>query len=62
MDYMGHTVSIHSLGLGQTTNEGSYYAKVDGKNVGTDGRAFWETESQAEACARRFIFATENTK
>lgn len=62
MEFMGRKFSTHNLGLNQTTDEGRYYAKVDGMKVGMDHRAFWETKADAEACARRFILATENSK
>ena len=62
MDFMGQKVSIHKLGLGETTEEGSYYLKVNGENVGTNGRAFWNTAEEAEACARRYVLAMENLK
>lgn len=62
MDYMGNTVSVHKLGLNEITDQGAYYAKVNGKTVGDKDRAFWETESDAEACAKRFVLATENLK
>jgi hypothetical protein len=62
MDFMGQQVSVHKLGLNETTVEGAYYAKVNGENVGTDGRAFWNTAAEAEACARRYVLAIENTK
>lgn len=43
-------IKVKKLGLGETTSEGSYWAEVDGEKVGTDSRAFWETENEAWDC------------
>lgn len=43
------------LGLGDTTPDGAFYPKVDGKPVGENGRAFWPTKEAALAIARRFL-------
>jgi len=60
--FMGNYFKVSSLPLGETTSEGSFFAMVNDENVGTDGRCFWDTEADAEACARRYILAMENTK
>ncbi|WP_338632160.1 hypothetical protein [Afipia carboxidovorans] len=50
-------IRVRKLGLGDTTEEGSFYAQVDGENVGEDGRAFWETRDDAQRCGERFLAA-----
>ena len=55
------TYKIKKLPLNEMTADGSYWAKVNGQKVGANGRAFWNTRSEAIACARRYILATENT-
>lgn len=50
-----HKIKICKLGLGFSTPEGAYWAKVDGDNIGEDGRAFWETHEEAQAAAERYI-------
>ena len=52
-------IKICKLGLGMSTDQGPYWAKVDGANVGEHGRSHWETEADAMACAERFIARTE---
>ncbi|MEF2549990.1 hypothetical protein VQ042_01255 [Aurantimonas sp. A2-1-M11] len=47
--------TAHRLGLGEYTADGAFYARVDGKNIGEDGRAFWPTRSDAQAAADRFL-------
>jgi len=47
--------SAQKLGLGETTSDGSYFPKVDGKPVGEDGRAFWPTRAEALRVANRFL-------
>lgn len=50
-----HKIKICKLGLETFTDEGAFYAKVDGYNIGEDGRAFWETSEDAQAAADRFV-------
>lgn len=52
---MKNEVKICKLGLGQTTKDGAYYAKVDGKNIGVDGRGFFDTPEAAQAAAEKYI-------
>lgn len=52
---MNNRIRICKLGLGMTTDQGPYWAKVDGVNVGEHGRSHWQTHSEAYACAARFI-------
>ncbi len=47
-------VTTQKLGLGETTDQGAYYAKVDGHPIGERGRAFWHTRDEAHAAGRRF--------
>lgn len=58
--YMGKVVQACKLGLNQTTKEGSFYPRVDGKVVGENDRSFYETEAEAMAVAKRFVFAQAN--
>ena len=46
---------VCKLPLNEYTEEGAYYAKVDGKVVGENGRSHWETYDDALACGQRFI-------
>jgi hypothetical protein len=48
-------IRVRKLGLGDTTDEGPFYAQVDGENVGENGRAFWETREDARRCGERFL-------
>ena len=52
---MTDRIKVKSLPLGNTTDEGRYWAEVDGEKVGEDGRAFWETRQQAKDCGFRFL-------
>ncbi len=47
------------LPFGETTDEGSWWAEVDGQKIGEKGRAFWQTKSEAITCAKKYI---ENLK
>ncbi|MET3925637.1 hypothetical protein [Devosia sp. 2618] len=47
--------TAHKLALGETTKDGSYFPKVDGKPVGEGGRAFWPTRPEAQRVANRFL-------
>lgn len=47
--------TVQRLGLGETTADGAYFPKVDGKAVGENGRAFWPTREEAQAVADRFL-------
>lgn len=46
---MGRIV-VKKLPRGETTEQGAYYAQVDGRNVGMPDRPFWRTHEQAKAC------------
>lgn len=48
-------IQICKLGPSQSTEQGSYWAKVDGQHIGEGGRSHWHTHTAAMACARRFI-------
>lgn len=50
-------IEIKKLKSGEYTEEGSFYALVNGQKVGENGRAFWKTESEAMACAKRYVIA-----
>lgn len=52
---MTHKVEVKKLPNGEYTEQGAYYAIVDGRNVGMPGRPFWRTREQAKACG--IIFA-----
>lgn len=47
--------SAQKLGLSETTSDGAYFPKVDGKPVGEDGRAFWPTRAEALRVANSFL-------
>ena len=55
-------IKVKKLSLGEYTEEGSYWAEVDGEKIGDKGRAFWFSKGDAMACGRRYIIATENLK
>lgn len=46
---------VSRLGLGDYTDAGAFYPKVDGKPVGENGRAFWPTREEAQAVADRCL-------
>lgn len=48
-------IKIVRLPNGETTDEGCFFARVDGKCVGENGRAFFETYEEALACGVRFL-------
>ena len=48
-------IKVKRLAFGDTTKDGAYYATVDGKNVGENGRTHWKTESAARDCGFRFL-------
>lgn len=50
-------VQTHKLPNGEFTEEGAYFATVNGKSIGEDGRAFWPTRALARMCAQRFVIA-----
>lgn len=51
------SIQTHKLPNGEFTDEGAYYATVNGVNVGEYGRAFWPTRAVARMCAERFVLA-----
>lgn len=48
-------IEVKKLPCGEFTNDGAYYATVDGKPVGMPNRAFWRTREQARACGVIFV-------
>ena len=52
---MKKRVTTQRLGLGDTTDDGAFFAKVDGTPIGENGRAFWPTREEAAAAGDRFL-------
>jgi hypothetical protein len=52
-------IKIYKLPLSQRTTEGAYWAKVNGANIGVDGRAFFETEAAARLAAYAHIHCAQ---
>lgn len=48
---MKRRIKIKTLPNGDTTDQGPYYATIDGENVGLDGRSHWHTYADAQHCA-----------
>ena len=57
---MKERVQVKALPFGNTTEEGRFYAVVDGEKVGENGRCFWEKRSDARACGIRFLMRKDN--
>jgi len=53
-------VKVKMLPFGGVTEEGGYYAEVNGEPVGEMGRAFWPTEEEAELCGYRYWMKETN--
>ncbi|MDY3551458.1 hypothetical protein R5W24_000534 [Gemmata sp. JC717] len=58
---MKDRIKVCKLPNGERTEEGSYWAKVDGVNIGVNGRTHWETESAARLAAEVYIATAEPT-
>jgi hypothetical protein len=54
-------IKVKSLPFGETTDQGRYYAEVDGEKVGEDGRCFWDKWSDAKTCGVRFFMRKHNS-
>lgn len=52
---MDHTIKVRRLPFGDTTADGAFYAQVNGKNIGENGRAFWTTAFEARLAAERWV-------
>src|SRR5258708_7032007 len=52
-------IKICKLPLSQRNTEGAYWAKVNGENIGVEGRAFFETESAARLAAYAYIHGVQ---
>lgn len=50
-------IKVKTLGLGQTTDQGSFYAEVDGERVGANDQCFFEAYSDAYKCGLNFLEA-----
>lgn len=48
-------LQVRKLGLGNFTEDGAFYACVDGKPIGENGRAFWPTRPEAVRVGMRFL-------
>lgn len=55
-----NAVKVKKLGLGQTTNDGAYWAEINGVKIGDKDRCFWHTEDEAELCAFRYWMTRRN--
>jgi hypothetical protein len=55
-------IEILKLGLDYTTEQGPYWVKIDGRNVGTAERSHWETEEEAFEFAVVFVRQTMRLK
>lgn len=53
-------IDVKQLPLNQITDQGRYWAELDGEKVGWNGRAFWETASDARACAVKNLMKKDN--
>lgn len=53
-------IKICSLPLGERTEDGAFWAKVDGVNIGVNGRTHWETEAAAQLAAQVYIDSVES--
>jgi hypothetical protein len=58
----GQQIQIVKMAFGNTTKEGPYYAKVDGENIGINGRTHWESEAAARLAAETHIHAVNPTR
>jgi hypothetical protein len=57
---MKHKIKVCKMPFGDKTEQGEYYATVDGETVGDKELSHWKTYSEAFACARRFVMNLEN--
>lgn len=53
-------IKVIKMPLGQTTNDGAYYAKVDGQNIGVNGRTHWHSEASARLAAKVFLYPAQS--
>lgn len=56
---MTHSIVIKKLPLKERTEEGAYWAKVNGENIGIEDRAFFQTEAAARLAAYAYIHGVQ---
>lgn len=48
-------IKIIKMPFGEFTDQGAFYAQVDGENIGTKHRHHFQTKQEAIECAEEFI-------